>query len=474
MIMKLILFLLFIVSSLQAAELTFPKLTDARRIHGELVNVDFIRRVGQFRTDKGELVDFTMPPYAIMKHRGSEADLREVPLGTKMHFLVLPGETDHPVKLITTDDGVTKPDAEQQKKFREFTEKRGVAGWITKTEGKTLTVALFSGDPAFYEAAYGLLLVKGKTTKTCVANDELRTWNPGVDGENGAVVEVQKLSVDGFGFSGYQVTLSVSNMLEGFRKGRVVRIFLQGWKAQDQYYGESLMGYGFGRMLNQELVQNVAKEYPEQFPFRTDYSNEHLPWYQLKEGVKAPPFSEHLVFGELVSADAKTGRGQFLTEKTGEPVNFTLIQKHTVKHLGKDTQFVKLPTGQRYRFHCYQDEKGAFTRVTTISDEFSHLMANATTARITAIHPDKLHIAWQLPLVKDYNGDMQRPQDIAQRILPVNAATKVWKGDKALTLRDLKVGDEARVNLTTELPGKPSQAAEIWLVEPPVETAARK
>ncbi|GEP42256.1 hypothetical protein [Brevifollis gellanilyticus] len=461
--------LLLLSSSLSAVEQTFPKLTDAQRMHGELVNVDFIRRAGQFRTDKGELVDFTMPPYAIMKYRGSEADLREVPLGAKMDFLVLPGETDRPVKLITTDDGETKPDAELQKKFREFTEKRGVAGWITKTEGKAVTVALFSGDPAFYEAAYGQLLVKGKTTKTCVANDELRTWNPGVDGENGAVLEVQKLPVDGFGFSGYQVTLSVSNMLEGFRKGRVVRVFLQGWKAQDQYYGESLMGYGFGRLLNQELVQNVAKEYPEQFPFRTDYSNEHLPWYQLKEGVKAPPFSEHLVFGELVSADAKTGTGQFLAERTGEAVNFTLIKKHTVKHLGKDTQLVKLPTGQRYRFHCYQDDKGAFTRVTIISDEVSHLMANATTGRVAAIHPDRLHIAWQLPMVKDYNGDMQRPQDIAQRILPVSEATKVWKGDKAMTLGDLKVGDDVRVNLTAELPNKRLSCAEVWLVEAPVK-----
>lgn len=463
---------MLLASSLQAVELKFPKLSDAQRIHGELVNVDFIRRGGQFRTDKGELMDFTMPPYAVMKYCGSEADLREVPLGTKMDFLVLHGETDRPLHLLTTDDG-QKPDPGQQKKFQEFTEKRGVAGWITKTEAKTVTVTLFSGDPTFYEAAYGSLLAKGKTAKTCVANDELRTWNPGVDGENGSILDVQKLPAEGFGNSGYQITVSVSNMLEGFRCGRVVRIFLMGWKIQDQLYGESLMGYGFGRMLNQDLVENVAKEYPDQFPFRTDYSNAHLSWYQLKEDVKAPPFSEHLIFGELVSADAKTGTGQFLTEKTGEPVNFTLIKKHTIKHLGKDTQFAKLPVGQRYRFHCYQDDKGAFTHVTIISDEFSHLTANHTTARIAAIHKGKLHIAWQLPLVKDYNGDMQRPQDIGQRILPVTDTTQVWKGEAALKLTDLKMGDEIRINLTAELPGKTSRCAEIWLVEPPVETVKK-
>lgn len=446
---------------LQAADLTFPKLEDAKRIHGELVSADFVHRSGQFRTDKGALIDFTMPPYAIMKYRGAESDLREVPLGTKMDFLMLPDS-----KLLTTDDG-QKPDSEQQKKFREFTEKRGVAGWITKTEAKTVTVQLFSGDPAFYEAAYGELLAKGKETKLCVANDELRTWNPGVDGERGAILDVQKLPTDRFGSSGYQITVSVSNMLEGFRRGRVVRVFLQGWKVQDQFYGESLMGYGFGRMQNQELVENVAKEYPDQFPFRTDHSNANLPWYQLKDDVKAPPFSEHLIFGELVSADAKNGAGQFITEKTGEPVNFTLIQKHTIKHLGKDTQFAKLPPGQRYRFHCYQDDKGQFTRVTFISDEFSHLTANATTARITAIQDKDLHIEWLLPLVKDYNGDMQRPEPFGRRILLVSDATHIWKGRQEMKLAELKMGDEIRINLTTELPGQKSRAAEIWLLEDP-------
>lgn len=461
--MRSLLPLLLLASSLNALDLTLPKLEDAESIHGELVSADFVHRSGQFRTEKGALMDFTLPPYAIMKYRGAEADMRDVPLGTKMDFLMLPDG-----KLLTTDDR-QKPDPAQQQKFREFTEKRGVAGWITKTEAKTVTVQLFSGDPVFYESAYAELLVKGKETKLCVANDELRTWNPGVDGERGSILDVQKLPTDRFGSSGYQITVSVSNMLEGFRRGRVVRIFLQGWKVQDQFYGESLMGYGFGRMLNSELIENVAKEYPDQFPFRTDFSNAHLPWYQLKDDVKAPPFSEHLIFGELVSADAKTGNGQFLAERTGEAVNFALIKKHTLKHLGKDTQFAKLPPGQRYRFHCYQDAKGQFTRVTFISDEFSHLAANATTARITAIHDKDLHIEWLLPLVKDYNGDMQRPEPFGRRILPMSGETKIWKGEQALKQSDLKPGVEVRFNLTAELPGKPSSCAGMWVMDNPVK-----
>lgn len=447
-----------------AKAMEFPSLNDAKRIHGELVSVDFILRKGEFRADDGKLMPFSMPPYAVMKHKGVEADLREVPLGSKMIFLMLPDAAGKLTQLVTTDDGQA-PAAAQLKKFREFTEKRGIAGWIDKTAGNTATVTFFSADPAAFQAAYGELLAVGKEGKLCVANEDLRTWNPGVDGERGSITEVNKVPTEYFGSSGVQVTLKVSNMLEGFRRGRIVRVFLAGWKVQDQFYGESLMGYGFGRMLNQELVENVARDYPEQFPFRTDYSNSELPWYQLKGDVKPPPFSEHTVFGQLVQADAKTGSGQFITELTGETVNFTLNKHHTLKYLGIDPQFTQLPTGQRYRFHLYQDDKGAFTRVSFISDDFSFCTANAITARVTAIQGDQIHLAWQLPLVKDYNGDMQRAPDIAASIIRVNDTTRVWQADQQVKRADLKAGDALLFNRTAELPGKPSVCTDLWIGE---------
>ena len=461
-------FLFASVLSLAAADagkaMEFPSLNDTRRIHGELVSVDFILRKGEFRADDGTLTRFTMPPYAIMKYKGVEADLREMPLGSKMTFLMLPDAEGQLTRLVTTDDGRPADEA-QLKKFREFTEKRGVAAWIDKTEGNTVTLTFFSGDAAAFQAAYKDLLVVGKEARPCVANDELRTWNPGVDGERGSITKVNKVPTEYFGSSGVQVTVKVSNMLEGFRRGRIVRVFLAGWKAQDQFYGESLMGYGFGRMLDQELVENVAKEYPEQFPFRTDYSNAQLPWYQLKDDVKPPPFSEHTVFGELVQVDSKTGSGKFITELTEEEVNFTLIKHHTLKYLGADPPFAQLPTGQRYRFDLYQDEKGAFTRVSRISDDFSHSSANAITARVTAIHGGQIHVGWQLPLVKDYNGDMQRAPDIASCILRVNDATRVWKADQQVKNADLKIGDVLLFNRTAELPDKPSCCTDIWIGE---------
>jgi hypothetical protein len=270
-----------------------------------------------------------------------------------------------------------------------------------------------------------------------------------------------KVPTDGFGCSGYQITARVSNMLEGFRRGRVVRVFLDGWKAQDEFYGESLMGYGFGRMQNPELIENVAKEYPEQFPFRTEFSNDKLPWFKLTPGAELPQFSEHVVHGALVKP------GQFLSEGTGEVVDFTLIDKAKVRHLGKDAKLEDIPAGIRCRFSLYQDEQGKFTKASAVSDDFSHRLSIATTLRIDALHlnESRIDVSWMLPEVKDYNGDMQRPQPFGHSILRVSKDTRVWKFDQRAELTNLAIGDLLQINTTAELPGKPATCTDLWIGE---------
>jgi hypothetical protein len=544
----------------QPKPLEFPPHHSDRRIGGELVSVDFILRKGQFRTTKtGELVNFTLPPYAYVSYLNTEVDMREVPLGTFFLFFLNQDEdgvftklatmqeqftmdashsftykldevrlaegklltTKHSIKkkqddlgkkelLVTKDTRVWQGDKQakledlkpgdellynitgktadkpgwctdiwvgeethklatetQRKKYTDFIKARGVAGWTEKTEGKSATVTLFSGDAKAFKETYGGDFVVGKSARLCVANEELRTWNPPVDGENGSIVAVDKVPESGYGCSGMRVTMTVPNMLEGFRKGRVVRLFAQGWKAQDQFYGESLMGYGFGRMQNQELVENVAKEYPEQFPFRTDYSNRALPWYKLQAGVKPPPFSEHVITGELLKADVAARTGQFRKDGTGEVVDFSLIPEGGVQYVNADASLADIPLGTRCRFSLYQDEKGAFTKASLVTDEYTRLARNATTVRVVEIKQNEelLFVAYQIPEVKDYNGDMKRPPDIARGTLRLDSQTRFWKGDKEMKGADVAVGDVLLVNCTGEQTGTPSRCTEIWIGE---------
>lgn len=456
--------LLLLTSAAHAAEVpVFPSKGSEKRMRGQLLSADFIHRSGTFRAEDGTLTTFALIPSGIMRYHGSEADMREVPLGTHLTFLLHRDAAGNPTRLISTEDDQSADPAQRQR-FIDFTKARGVAGIIDKTEGRLVTVTFFSGDPIAFQKDFLPDLAKGKSVKLCVANDELRTWNPGVDGEGSSVEEVRQLPSDGlFGCSGVQVVLKPSNMLEGFRKGRVVRVFGAGWKVQDQYYGESLMGYGFGRMLNPELVENVAKEYAEQFPFRTDHGNAHLPWFQLKPGIKPPPFSEHVIHAELIKADRASQAGQFRIEGTDTPVDFTLIERPTLKRLGNDAWFEHLAIGQRHRFHTYQDDKGQFTRVSFIEDEFSHRSSIHTTARILTVDlkDNHLDVAWQLPEVKDYNGDMQRPKDIGQTRLRIDADTRLWKGDSQAQPADLTVGSPILFNFSAS----PTRCSDIWIGE---------
>jgi hypothetical protein len=213
------------------------------------------------------------------------------------------------------------------------------------------------------------------------------------------------------------------------------------------------------------LPELTPKEYPVQFPFRTDYSNDKLPWYQLKTGEAPPPFAEHRVMGELVSVDDATRTGSFRMDRTGEMVNFTLTPEATVKVMSGEGKLSGLAPGSRCRFHMFQDEQGRFTKVTSVSDEFSYLAANFTTYRIEELRAGEgtIRAARQIPEVKNYNGDMEKSPDLGRTILQVLPDTRIWKGDKQVKLADLAVGDLLMVNVTADQPGKPSRCTEVWV-----------
>ena len=109
-------------------------------------------------------------------------------------------------------------------------------------------------------------------------------------------------------------------MLEGFRKGRIVRIFPDpSWLKADMPFG-----VGLAAGSHDEEPGDSKEWLPAEFPYRTDFGNEALPWYQLQPGKFPPDHSEHQVWGELVTIDAAHRSGRCRIDVTGKLINFSL------------------------------------------------------------------------------------------------------------------------------------------------------
>ena len=210
--------------------------------------------------------------------------------------------------------------AAQSVKHAEFVKERGLPAWIDHVDGDQMTVTLLCrNDNAARKDLQDLLTADfelGKNVEVCVANDELRTYNAPTDKVHTQLLDIKKISANGMGNSGIQLQLKPNLLLEGFRQNRIVRIFSSKWKVEDMPYGETFSPYR--QHASPETHEILPKEYPAAFPFRTDYGNRELAWYQVKPGVVPPPYSEHFVTGELLKADAVNRTGQFRADRTGD------------------------------------------------------------------------------------------------------------------------------------------------------------
>jgi len=101
-------------------------------------------------------------------------------------------------------------------------------GWIdevaydaTRPNGAgTVTVTLFGGmDPSLYDEVAG-----ARSAQVGIAEPTLRTWRKDQDAQGGRVVDVKKQAAPPLGSSGIRLQVEVSRVLEGFRKGAIVRV----------------------------------------------------------------------------------------------------------------------------------------------------------------------------------------------------------------------------------------------------------
>jgi hypothetical protein len=120
--------------------------------------------------------------------------------------------------------------AHQLEVHRLYQKEHGLAGWVVAVDNKkgTVDVLLFGGiDPKLIDA----FATQG-TAAGAVAEDSLRTWDQINDVKRGPVLSVNR-GPAAFGSSGVTVQFKPSALLEGYRPGRVVRLFSGDWKVDD-------------------------------------------------------------------------------------------------------------------------------------------------------------------------------------------------------------------------------------------------
>ena len=102
------------------------------------------------------------------------------------------------------------------------------------------------------------------------------------------------------------------------------------------------------------------------YPFRTDFANEHLPWYQLKP-LEFPPYhSDHRVGGELVAADFIHRSGVFRINGSGQLVNFTMPHFGVAHTLNGAADLRDIPLGTGLLFFLHQDASGVLKSETAL------------------------------------------------------------------------------------------------------------
>ena len=437
------------------------------RVAGELTEADFIHRAGQFRTEgSGELVDFTMTPYGVVNYLNTEADLRDVPLGTRCVFSLHQDEKGAFTRLALLEAGIDAlPSAteELRKHHNAFLKERGLPALIERVEGKKVTLTVF-GEPAALATLCkeegidpAAFAAEHRRIGVAVANEELRTYNPPVDQQRSMVLEYSSAPTDRFGAGGIRWVIQPNLLLEGFRKGHIVRLFKEGWPIKDMPYGESV----YPEVFNSETVETD----PLHYPFRTDFANPDLPWYQLQPGRFPPIHSDHRVSGELLKVNPSHRSGQFRADRSGELIAFTMPPFGSVMYRAAEADLADVPLGTHCYFSLHPDETGAFTKASLIVDDFTELVTYRVTYRLKAAPPDNglLLVARQLPPMKDERDATIQPPDLGQMQLAVDSTTRIWKEEQQVPVKELMAGDQLVFNRTGATTTDRGHCTDIWV-----------
>jgi hypothetical protein len=120
--------------------------------------------------------------------------------------------------------------AQQLEVHRLYMREHGLAGWVDHVDNDKgiVTVTFFGGfDPKLREQ-----FVMGENVTAAVAEPNLRTYDQINDRKSGPLVELLDVPAE-VGSSGFRLRFKPSELLEGFRPQRVIRVWSARWKVDD-------------------------------------------------------------------------------------------------------------------------------------------------------------------------------------------------------------------------------------------------
>jgi hypothetical protein len=121
--------------------------------------------------------------------------------------------------------------AQQQREIhRQYMLDHGAAGWVEDVDNQKaiMTVGVFD----LFDHALLDDFVEGEPVVACVAEENLRTYDQINDRKRGTLLEKQIVPARP-GYTGVRLKLQLELLLEGFRPGRVVRVWPGRWKLDD-------------------------------------------------------------------------------------------------------------------------------------------------------------------------------------------------------------------------------------------------
>jgi hypothetical protein len=193
------------------------------------------------------------------------------------------------------------------------------------------------------------------------------------------------------------------------------------------------------------------------YPFRTDWANQQLPWYQVKAGEFPPHHSDHRVGGELIWADYIHRSGVMRRDGSGELMPFTMPPYASVSYLNAEADLREVPLGTYFLFFLNQDPHGDFTLLATMQDEYTMLANQGFSYRLAGLRLGER----TLDVVKQKAGDSAA--DAGASGLMVDERTRVWKGDARIALTDLAIGDVLLVNFSGSGAQRPRRCTDVWV-----------